>query len=91
MVWLKGLKKTKEMLRNERWPKNDIDGFNIGISLMASALEDLKRDIWKRMPGANKKRIQQEIGRLLIHFHKIDQRWIERYKKDHKDHGKFNV
>lgn len=88
IIWLKGLKKSKEMLRNERWPESAIDGFNIGISLMANALEGLKSDIQNKIPGASKKTIQLEIRRLLAQFHKIDLRWIERYKKDHE---KFNV
>ncbi|MFQ5788673.1 MAG: hypothetical protein ACE5H1_11920 [Thermodesulfobacteriota bacterium] len=84
IIWLKGLKKSKEMLRNERWTKSAIDGFNIGVSLMANALEDLKRDIQKKIPEADEKTKQLEMRRLLIRFHNIDLRW-------RKNRGKLDV
>lgn len=84
VIWLKGLKKSKEMLRNESWPENAIDSFNIGVSLMATAIEDLKRDIQKKMPKADKKTKQLEMRRLLIQFHNIDLRWRQ-------NRGKLNV
>lgn len=84
IIWLKGLKKSKEMLRNERWPESAIDGFNVGVSLMAAAIEDLKWDIQKKMPEADEKTKQLEMRRLLIRFHNIDLRW-------RKNRGKLNV
>ena len=35
------------------------------------------------MQDASDKRIQLEIRRILIHFNKIDSRWIEKYKSGH--------
>ncbi len=83
MLWLKGLKKVKEELRGERWPQSAQEGFSIGISLMAHALEDLKKNMQKKMPGANGRRIQLEIRRTLLRFNKTDSRWIARYKRDY--------
>lgn len=84
MIWLKGLKKVKEELRNERWPKNAQEGFYTGTTLMAHALEEIKKDIKASMPGANNKRIRLEISRMLIRFNKMDARWIEEYKRHHE-------
>jgi hypothetical protein len=84
MIWLKGLEKIKEELRNERWPRSAQEGFYTGIVLMAYALEDFKSNIKKSMPGANDKKIQSEFRKMLLRFNKIDSRWIESYKREHE-------
>lgn len=83
MIWLKGLKKVKEELRSERWPRSAQEGFYTGTLLMAYALEEIKKNIKASMPGANDKRIRLEISRMLIRFNKMDARWIEEYKRHH--------
>ena len=84
MIWLKGLKKVKEELRNEKWPQSAQEGLYTGIILMSHALEEIKKDIKKSMPHASNKRIQLEFRRMLIRFNKIDARWTERYKWDYE-------
>lgn len=83
LPWLKKLKKVKEELKSERWPRSAKESFSIGILLMAHALEDLRSDIIKKMPEASDGQIQLEMRRRLIHFNKIDSRWVKRYKQDY--------
>ena len=43
MIWLRNLKKVKEELRNERWPRSAQEGFYTGTVLMAHALEEIRK------------------------------------------------
>ncbi len=84
MIWLRNLKKVKEELENERWPRSAQEGFFTGTALMTHALEQIKKDIKARMPGANDARIELEFSRMLIRFNKMDERWISRHKLDYE-------
>ena len=84
MIWLRNLKKVKEELRNERWPRSAQEGFYTGTLLMAHALEEIRKNIKARMLGASDKRIELEFSRMLIRFNKMDARWIKRYKLDYE-------
>jgi len=84
MIWLKNLKKVKDELRNERWPRSPQEGFYTGIFLMAHALEEIKKNIKAKMPGVSDERIQLEFRRMLVRFNKLDVQWVERYKRRHK-------
>lgn len=84
MIWLRNLKKVKEELRGERWPRNAQEGFYTGTVLMAHALEQIRKDIKTRMPGASDNTIELEFSRMLIRFNKMDERWIKKQKPDHE-------
>ncbi len=84
MILLRNLKKVKEELRNEGWPRNAQEGFHTGIVLMAHALEEIRKNIKARMPGVSDKKIELEFSRMLISFNKMDARWIKRYKLDYE-------
>ena len=82
MIWLRNLKKVKEELCNERWPRSAQEGFYTGTVLMAHALEQIRKDIKTRLPGASYTRIELEFSRMLIRFNKMDERWIIKQQQD---------
>jgi hypothetical protein len=84
MIWLRNLKKVKEELRSERWPRSAQEGFYTGTVLMAHALEQIRKDIKTRMPCASDTRIELEFSRMLIRFNRMDERWIKKQKLDYE-------
>ena len=84
MLWLKNLKKVKEELRNERWPRSAQEGFYTGTVLMSHAIEQIRNDIKVKIPGASDTRIELEFSRMLIRFNKMDERWIRKHKLDYE-------
>jgi len=84
IIWLRKLKKVKEELRGERWPRSAQEGFYTGTVLMTHALEQIRTDIKTRLPSASDTRIELEFSRMLIRFNKMDERWIRKHKLDNE-------
>jgi len=81
-LWLRRLDLVKTEMKTVQFPKTAAEGFRQCAELSTTAIRWLRQSIRAEHPGANEKKVDLELRRLMARWSAADARWIAKWKEE---------